>query len=115
MILHLHLLPHPLPTNNLPQTQQILPVRKSNRVSTKPKWVSDFTATVCQENKASSSHPEDIDVPEYQINIPSLDNSYTKFLANVSIIKEPKLYNEAKEDSNWVRATQISTLELNNT
>lgn len=70
MILHFHLLPHPLPANNHPQTQQILPVRKNNRVSTKPKWVSNFTATVCQEDKVSSSHLEDINVPEYQITIP---------------------------------------------
>lgn len=108
--------PNATSTSPVPQAPQ-LPLRKSFRISTKQQWLNDFIASISHCDLVPSSTSEAFFAQYFTPSTVTITHSYAQFIANISIIKEPKSYQEAIGDNNWMRAMQaeISALENNHT
>ncbi|KAL0361434.1 UNVERIFIED_CONTAM: Retrovirus-related Pol polyprotein from transposon RE1 [Sesamum radiatum] len=82
------------PTSS-PSTHTPLPVRHSTRLTHKPAWLSDF---ICNHSSSFSA-------------------AHTQFVAQLSILQEPKSYVQAQGREEWERAMaeELQALEQNET
>ncbi|KAL2243773.1 UNVERIFIED_CONTAM: Retrovirus-related Pol polyprotein from transposon TNT 1-94 [Sesamum indicum] len=90
----------PLPSIDA-STRAISPVpRRSNRISRKPIWLEDFVSNV---TNSCIIHP--------------CNAAYTSFVASMSVLQEPKSYQEAMQHQEWLDAikAEITALENNHT
>lgn len=81
------------------------PLRHSTRIKNPPLWLSDFIT-----NQILTSIPSNLPIH-------AIYDAHINFLANLSNIQEPHIYNEASKSPHWVQAMQdeLQALEQNQT
>lgn len=70
-----------------------LPLKHGTRNRKPPTWLSDFATNYAANNSSL-------------LNMCSVSNTHTNFLANLSHVKEPHNYREACKSIHWVKAMQ---------
>lgn len=92
-----------VPTSTSPH-DSALPLRRSNRHTTKPQWLNDY---ICLHSAAHT----------HTCSPSTLARAHMLFLANLSMIQEPKSYAQARLTDEWVQAMnlELEALEKNHT
>ena len=116
--------PHQESCPTPPIVPLIAPFRRSTRTVSKPAWLQDFVAQTTHDNSLPIVLPPNQDGSagtsfphNHFISAPTFNHDYLTFIANVSSVKEPSSYHQAKNDVQWVQAMnqELDALERNNT
>ena len=110
-------------SDNADENVQAMPTRSTTRIPKKPSWFDDYVMHCNTSSYIPNQKPQKIftsphSPPTYPyVESPLLTETHKSFLCSVSKINEPKTYQEASTQSEWVEAMkkELDALEENET